>query len=103
MTDAPAAALIVEDIREADVALKNKGYACDRITHQELLSSAGTEYTGKLLKGDYKVLWIATPNDWHVRAAAPRANTHWLRLQLWIKKAYSLGMIIVLYGPPGFL
>ena len=46
-------ALIVEDIREAEVQLRTRGYECDRITYNKLLSSSGTEYTGKLLKDNY--------------------------------------------------
>ena len=96
-------ALIVEDIRESDIELRKHGYECDRITHNELLSSAGTEYTGKLLKGDYSLLWISTPNDWYVRTPTKKANAHWKRIQHWIQKAVVLGMMLILFGPPGFL
>ena len=93
-------ALIVEDIREAEIELKEKGYECDRITHNELLSSSGAEYTGKLLKGDYSLLWISTPNDWYVRAK--KTTSHWQRLHHWIQKAMLLGILLILFGPPGF-
>jgi len=96
-------ALVVEDIREADVALRECGYTCERLTHNELLSSAGTEYTGKLLKGDYSLLWISTPNDWHARIPTAKTTTHWQRVSHWIKKAHALGILLVLFGPPGFL
>ncbi len=96
-------ALIVEDIRESEIELRSRGYECDRITHNELLSSAGTEYTGKLLKGDYNLLWISTPNDWHVRTPAKKATSHWQRVQHWIQKAVLLDITLVLFGPPGFL
>ena len=72
-------ALIVEDIRESEIELRERGYECDRITHQELLSSAGTDYTGKLLRGDYGLLWISTPSDWQVRAQK-KATPHWQRI-----------------------
>ena len=49
-------ALIVEDLREADIELKRRGCSCDRITHNEFMTTAGSEYTGRLLKGDYSVL-----------------------------------------------
>ena len=55
---------ILEDVREADILLKSYGHDCDRITHNELLASSGTEYTGKLLKGDYDLLWISSPHNW---------------------------------------
>ena len=45
-------ALVIEDIREADVLLRSYGHDCDCITHNELLSSSGTECTGKVFKGD---------------------------------------------------
>ena len=97
----PRKALIVEDIREAERELKERGYSCDRITHNELLSSDGTEYTGKLLKGDYSMLWISTPSDWHVRTS--KATPHWQRIKQWIQKAIILGIMLVLFGSPGFL
>ena len=34
-------ALVVEDIRESEIELRNCGYECDRITHGEMLSSPG--------------------------------------------------------------
>ena len=60
-------ALVIEDIREACIELRQRGYVCDSITHNELMASTGQEYTGNLIKGDYKLLWIATPSDWYVR------------------------------------
>ena len=96
-------ALIVEDIREAEIELRSRGYDCDRITHTELLSSAGTVYTGKLLKGDYSLLWMSTPNNWHARIPTKKATAHWQRMQHWIQKAVVLGIILIVFGPPGFL
>ena len=95
-------ALIVEDIREVVTLLTDKGMMCERITHNELLSSAGTDYTGKLINGEYSMLWISTPNDWFVRTPSKKATTHWKRLQNWIKKAMTLGILLVIFGPPGF-
>ena len=68
-----------------------------------MLSSTGTEYTGKLLKGDYSLLWISTPSDWHVRIPAVKLNAHWQRINHWIRKAIALGLLLVIFGPPGFL
>ena len=56
-------ALILEDLHEADILLRSYGHDCDRITHNDLMSSSGTEYTGKLLKGGYDLLWISSPHD----------------------------------------
>ena len=53
--------LIVEDLREACSVLKVHGHDCDRITHNELMASPGEEYLGKLLRGEYGLLWIAAP------------------------------------------
>ena len=99
----PGRALIVEDVRVAEVELRKQGYECDRLTHNELLSSSGAEYTGKLLKGEYNLLWICTPDDWHVRTSAKKSTTHWQRIQNWIQKAMLLGIMLVVFGPPGFL
>ena len=96
-------ALIVEDIRQADIELRQNGYECDRMTHSELMSHVGTEYTGKLLKGYYSLLWISTPNDWYVRHKTKRTTAHWQRILHWIQKAILLGILVVLFGPPGFL
>ena len=49
------------------------------------------------------MLWISTPNDWHVRTSTTKTTAHWQRIQHWIKKAVLLGVILVVYGPPGFL
>ena len=94
-------ALIVEDIREAEIQLRERGYECDRITHNELLSSAGATYTGKLIKGDYKLLWISTPQDWQARATMK--NKQWIHVHQWMKKALMLGMTMRVFGPPGLL
>ena len=59
-------ARVIEDIREVSIELLEKGYACDRLTHKELMASTGEEYTGSLLRGDYSVLWISTTSDWYV-------------------------------------
>ena len=96
-------AIIVEDTREACIALRQKGYDCDRITHNELMASTGEEYTAKLLKGDYDLLWISTPSDWYVRTPGKRTNPHWQRLQTWMQKAATRQMKLVMFGPPGFL
>ena len=96
-------ALVVEDFREVEIELRKRNYECDRLTHNELLSSSGTEYTGKLLKGDYSLVWITTPNDWQCRTPAAKKNAHWQRGQLWIQKSVMLGILLALFGPPGFL
>ena len=96
-------ALIVEDIRRADLVLKSCGFECDRITHNELLSTSGTEYTRKLMQGEYSVLWIGTPDGWHIRVPTAKTAVHWQRTQQWIQKAVTLDMTVILFGPPGFL
>jgi hypothetical protein len=73
-------ALIVEDAREVEPELRQRGYQCDRITHVDLLSSAGTEYFAKLAKGDYAVLWITTPNDWHLKSSVTKISRHWQKV-----------------------
>eukprot|EP00975_Prorocentrum_lima_P023300 4898730-Prorocentrum_lima.AAC.1 len=97
-----ARALVVEDMREACVELRNAGYQCDRITHNELMASTGQEYTASLLKGEYSILWISTPSDWYVRTPGKRTNPHWQRIQHWMKQAVMLGMKLIIFGPPGF-
>ena len=93
--------LILEDISEATVQLREKGYECD-LTHSELLSSSGTEHTGKVFKGDYSLLWIRSPDDWHVRTVIKKTTAHWQRIRHWVQKSVVLGMILILFGPLGF-
>ena len=93
----------MEDVRQADMVLKEKSYECDRLTHNEVMSSAGTEHTGKILNGEYSALWISTPNDYHVRVSSEKRTSHWQRIQLWIHRACILGLLVIMYGPPGFL
>ena len=69
------AALVIEDVREACVELRERGYECDRIIHNELMTSAGEEYTGKLQKGDYVLVWISTLADWYVRTPGKKEQS----------------------------
>ena len=96
-------AIILDDVREADILLKLYGHDCDRITHNELMSSPGIEYTGKLLKGDDDLLWISNPHDWHIRKPSKKTATHWQRIHNWLEKALTLGMVFVPLGPPGYI
>eukprot|EP00974_Lingulodinium_polyedra_P084252 8157179-Lingulodinium_polyedra.AAC.1 len=59
----PQRAIVIEDVREACIELRRKGYQCDRVTHNELMALTGQGYTGSLLKGEYARLWISTPSD----------------------------------------
>jgi hypothetical protein len=96
-------ALIVEDLREACIILRRNGYECDRITHNELMTSTGEELTGQLIKGAYNLMWTSTPTDWYVRTPDKRSNPHWQRLINWITRAARLEMQVVIFGPPGFV
>jgi len=99
----PGRALVIEDVRAADIALQECGLTTDRITHNELISSAGDEYTGKIMHGNYDLLWITTPSDWFVRAANAKTGAHWKRVHNLICKSMLLGMLFVLFGPPGYM
>ena len=94
-------ALVIEDVRLAEIELARHGYDCTRITHDEAIGTAGTTNIGKLLKGDFNVLWISTPNDWRVRTR--KASALIAQLAGWMQKAVLLGMIVILFGTPGFL
>eukprot|EP00959_Pyramimonas_sp_CCMP1952_P203519 4255809-Pyramimonas_sp.AAC.1 len=65
------------------------------------MSSTGAQYLGGLLSGDYQLLRVATPADWHVRLPGMRAGPHCQRIQNLMIKARALRMSIVLVGPPG--
>ena len=77
-----AQALVIEDIGEASQELVRHGYECQRITHNELMSLVGEEYTGRLLRGEYALLWISTPADWYIRTPNKRSNPHWQNTEL---------------------
>ena len=81
--------------------LREWGFICDRLTHNDLLSTAGQEQTGKLIRGDYIVLWISSPDDWHARTTNKKTSGHWRRIQNWMEKAILLKIILVCIGPPG--
>ena len=95
-------ALVVEDVREACVALRAHNYDCDRITHAEVLSHTGESYFRDILEKNYDLLWISTPSDWHVRTPTKKTKTYWKRLQTWITKAVKRNIKTVVYGPPGY-
>ena len=96
-------AFVIEDTREACADLRNRGYTCDRITHNELMTAAGTEYLGALLSGDYVLLWIGTPADWYVRTPGKKSGPHFSRIQNLMTKARKLRMKIIMFGPPGYV
>ena len=79
-TPVPAArdlrALVIEDVREAAILLRTKGYEVDRLTHAELMSHLGERYAGDLRSMRYSLLRISTPADWYVRAPHKRAGPH---------------------------
>eukprot|EP00959_Pyramimonas_sp_CCMP1952_P229386 4796228-Pyramimonas_sp.AAC.1 len=74
---------------------------CDRITHAEVVTSTGTQHLGALPSGDYQLLWVATPADWHVGLLGKRAGPHCQRIQNLMSKARAVRMTIVLVGLPG--
>ncbi len=77
--------------------LRERDYVCDRLTHVELMSIVGEEYTAKLARMEYQLLWVSTPIDWYVRAPGKRATPHWQRIQHWITKAAKLNLHAVLF------
>ena len=81
--------LVVEDVRLAEETIVRHGYECTRITHDEAIGTAGDTNTRKLLKGEFNVLWISTPNDWRVRTRKASALT--AQLAGWMQKAVLLG------------
>ena len=96
-------ALIIEDIQTACITLKDYGFECDRITHNELMSGPGELYNSKLRSGHYNLLWIATPSDWYVRTPGKRGNPHWQRVISFVKQGHVVGITVIVFGPPGFL
>eukprot|EP00959_Pyramimonas_sp_CCMP1952_P227897 4765272-Pyramimonas_sp.AAC.1 len=66
------------------------------------MTSTGTQQLGSLLSGDYQLLWVATPADWHVRLPGKWAGPHCQRIQTLMPEARALRMTIVHAGPPGY-
>ena len=98
-----ARALVIEDQRMACADLRHRGFLRDRITHQEVLAHTGTQFLGNLLSGDYQLLWVSTPAAWHIKTPGKRAGPHWDRIRNYLVKAKSLGIRIVMMGPPGYM
>ena len=96
-------ALIIEDIQIACTILQTYNYKTDRLTHNELMAGSGQYYHDKLRKGEYTLLWIATPSDWYVRVPGKRGNPHWQRVITLVKQGHMQGMTVIMFGPPGFL
>ena len=95
--------MVVEDHRMACADLRTRGFLCDRITHNEVMTSRGSQYLGALLSGDYQLLWISTPADWYVRTPGKRAGPHWERIRNMLVKARALRVRTVMFGPPGYM
>eukprot|EP00959_Pyramimonas_sp_CCMP1952_P278080 5813201-Pyramimonas_sp.AAC.1 len=64
------------------------------------MTTTGTQYLGALLSGDYQLLWVATPADWHVRLPWKWAGPRCQRIRNLMTKARALRMSIVLVVPP---
>ena len=94
--------LIVDDSKMTEDALRPT-FNCDRISHMELITSSGTEYTGKILRGDFHLLWIVSPLNWYARIPTQKSLSHWQRVILWITKMHAMNRPFVIFGPPGFL
>eukprot|EP00959_Pyramimonas_sp_CCMP1952_P439317 9196750-Pyramimonas_sp.AAC.1 len=75
---------------------------CDHIAHSEVMTSMGAQHLGGILPGDYALLWVATPADWHARLPSKRAGPHYERIRILLTKPHALRMRIVLVGPPGY-
>ena len=67
-------ALVIEDVRSAEMYLNARHYDCDRMTHSEALSS-NHAITEKLRNREYLVLWI-TPAEWHYKHKRTRSSQH---------------------------
>eukprot|EP00959_Pyramimonas_sp_CCMP1952_P327731 6861299-Pyramimonas_sp.AAC.1 len=66
------------------------------------MTSTGAQYLGALLSGDYQLLWVATPADWHARLPGKRAGPHYQRIPNLMTKARALRVTVVLVGPPTY-
>ena len=91
------AALVLEDVGSATSVLKS-AYDVTRITHNELMTHEGQDYTNNLLNSKYALVWIATPADWFVRTPGKKATAHWRRILDWIRTATRLRIPLVVVG-----
>eukprot|EP00959_Pyramimonas_sp_CCMP1952_P151290 3165655-Pyramimonas_sp.AAC.1 len=67
------------------------------------MTTVGTDYLGVVISGDYTLIWIRTPGDWHVRTPEKRVAPHWSRSQNLLMKAREIRMKIRMFGPPGYI
>ena len=101
-TPEPARALVIEDLRLADIVLTNNhGVVCTRITHPEFQGSTGQTEFENLLNGHYAILWISTPKDYHIQPK--RSIAHGQKVVRYITRAAAQKMMVIMFGPPSFL
>jgi len=60
--------LVVEDILGVTAQLQEAGYACERITHEELTSRKCDDIMRNAKQAEYLMLWNMTPSSWHTRS-----------------------------------
>eukprot|EP00959_Pyramimonas_sp_CCMP1952_P058081 1212507-Pyramimonas_sp.AAC.1 len=67
------------------------------------MTSAGTDYLGAVISGDYTLIWISIPGDWYVRSPGQKVAPHWSRIQNLLIKARKFRIQIIMFGPPGYV
>ena len=100
--------LIIEDVRETSACLTAAGNDNHRLSHYELMTSAGQECFNKLYYKEYNVLWISLPHNYYNRTPPPvesplrkRWANHWSKLQHWVQTANKIRTPVFLFGQPG--
>ena len=79
--------LVLEDVHETTDVLMENGYAVTRITYAELMSSNGDDILGRLITGEFSIVWCQTPIDWYVKPRERRTDVLYKRVAAWITRA----------------
>ena len=87
--------MVVEDVREATGVLTDNGYDVTRLTYAEVMSTGGDEIVGRLITGEFGLLWCQTRAVWFVRPPNKRAGVLYKRIGSWIKRVAATKMPIV--------
>ena len=101
---------VIEDVHEASAVLSVEGVNNTRLTHFEMMSSAGQAAFSQIHTRHFNVLWITMPHAYFNRnvpegkkhhSLQSKHAAHWKRMTEWIATAHSIDSPVILYGQPG--
>ena len=101
---------VIEDVNETSAVLTVEGIKNTRLTHFEMMSSAGQAAFSQIHTRHFNVLWLTMPHAYFNRnvpegkkhhSLQTKHTSHWNRMTEWIAAAHSINSPVILYGQPG--